>query len=142
MVDEARLKPRCLFDAVTEYLATHRVAIPKYIVSQKLISRVVQQVKKAPNNKLRIYVSSELHGFLSTIIDDKDGFSLSQPRAGARSVMVIELKKELMVYHQLQPYVRQIDNTVKGLALSSKNQRHSGEMVDYHNSKLKRSKRP
>ncbi|MEP8781937.1 hypothetical protein ABKV49_26575, partial (plasmid) [Enterobacter ludwigii] len=42
----------------------------------------------------------------------------------------------------LQPYTRQIDNAVKGLALSSKNQQHFGEMVDYYGSKLKRFKRP
>ncbi len=34
--------------------------------------------------------------------------------------MVTELKKELIVYHQLQPYTRQIDDAVKDLALSSK----------------------
>ena len=142
MVGKAWLEPRYLFDAAAEYLATHRIAIPKYTVLQKLISRVIQQVKKALNNKLRIHVSSELHGFLNTIIDDKDGLSLSQLRAGAKSVMVTELKKELTVYHQLQPYTRQIDNAVKGLALSSKNQQHFGEMVDYYGSKLKRFKRP
>ncbi|EPJ3230864.1 TPA: DUF4158 domain-containing protein, partial [Klebsiella pneumoniae] len=91
MVGKAWLEPRYLFDAAAEYLATHRIAIPKYTVVQKLISRVIQQVKKTLNNKLRIHVSSELHGFLNTIIDDKDGLSLSQLRAGAKSVMVTEL---------------------------------------------------
>ena len=65
MVGKAWLEPRYLFDAAAEYLATHRIAIPKYTVLQKLISRVIQQVKKALNNKLRIHVSSELHGVSS-----------------------------------------------------------------------------
>ncbi|EMH9788712.1 DUF4158 domain-containing protein, partial [Serratia marcescens] len=37
MVGKAWLEPRYLFDAAAEYLATHRIAIPKYTVLQKLI---------------------------------------------------------------------------------------------------------
>ena len=141
LIGNAWLEPRYLFDAATEYLAVHRIAIPKYTVLQRLISRVIQHVKKSLSNTLRMHVSSELKEFLNTIIDDQGEFSLRHLRTGAKSVMMAELKKELSLYQQLQPYLERIDNAVDSLALSPKNQQHFGEMVDYYGSKLKRFSR-
>jgi TnpA family transposase len=141
-IGNAWLEPRYLFDAVIEYLAAHKIAIPKYTVLQRLISRTIQQVRKELTSKLRTQLSPDLKAFLDTVIDDNSGLSLSQLRGGAKSVTPAELKKELTVYHLFQRYISQIDNTVVSLQLSAKNQQHFAEMVDYYGSKLKRFKRP
>ena len=142
IIGNAWLEPRYLFDAVIEYLATHKIAIPKYSVLQRLISRTIQQVRKELTSKLRTQLSPDLKAFLDTVIDDNSGLSLSQLRGGAKSVTPAELKKELTVYHLFQQFIGQIDNTVVSLQLSAKNQQHFAEMVDYYGSKLKRFKRP
>jgi hypothetical protein len=141
-IGNAWLEPRYLFDAVIEYLAAHKIAIPKHTVLQRLISRTIQQVRKELTSKLRTQLSPDLKAFLDTVIDDNSGLSLSQLRGGAKSVTPAELKKELTVYHLFQRYISQIDNTVVSLQLSAKNQQHFAEMVDYYGSKLKRFKRP
>ncbi|GAC28884.1 DUF4158 domain-containing protein [Brumicola pallidula] len=61
LIGNAWLEPRYLFDTATEYLALHRIAIPKYTVLQRLISRVIQHVKKSLNNTLRQYVQRALN---------------------------------------------------------------------------------
>ncbi len=140
-IGKAWLEPRYLFDATTEYLATHKIAIPAYTVLQKLISRVMRHVKKALNNRLREHTSSQLRAKLDSIVDDTSDLTLITLRYGAKSVTVIELKKELTLYHQLNSWMKQIDDAVEGLQLSAKNQQHFASMVDYYGSKLKRFKR-
>lgn len=102
-VGNARLEPRHLFDAAIEYLATHHIAIPKYTVLQRLISRTMQQVRQDLKLQLHQLTSNELNVFLDSITASDDGLNLNQLRGGAKSLTVAELKKELVLYHQLAP---------------------------------------
>ena len=45
-VGNAWLEPRYLFDTAIEFLTSHSIAIPRYTVLQRLISRAMQQVRK------------------------------------------------------------------------------------------------
>jgi hypothetical protein len=96
MVGKAWFEPRYLFDAAAEFRATHGIAMPKYTVLQKFISRVVQQDKKVLKNKLRNHVLSKQQGFLNTIIDDKGKLFLSRFRASAKSVTTTKIKNNLL----------------------------------------------
>jgi len=140
-VGNAWLEPRHLFDTAIEYLASHNIAIPKYTVLQRLISRTMQQIRKDLMIQLNQLTSNELNVFLDRITANGDGLSLSHLRGGAKSLTVPELKKELVLYHQLAPWRTQINDVVDGLNLSLRNRQHFSELIDYYGSKLKRFNR-
>ncbi|MDF5507102.1 DUF4158 domain-containing protein, partial [Vibrio parahaemolyticus] len=140
-VGNAWLEPRYLFDTAIEFLTSHSIAIPRYTVLQRLISRAMQQVRKDLAHQLNQLTSPELHVFLDSITAIDDGLSLNQLRGGAKSLTVPELKKELALYHQLAPWRTQINGVIDGLNLSLKNRQHFGELINYYGSKLKRFKR-
>ena len=141
-IGHAWLEPRHLFDAAIEYLASHNIAIPKYSVLQRLISRTMQQVRKDLTLQLNQLTSNELNVFLDNIITTKDdGLSLSHLRGGAKSLTVPELKKELAIYHRLAPWHTQINDVVDRLNLSLKNRQHFSGLIDYYGSKVRRFKR-
>jgi len=114
-IGNAWLEPRHLFDAAIEYLATHHIAIPKYTVLQRLISRTRQQVRKDLKIQLNQLTSNELNIFLDSITANGDGLSLSHLRGGAKNLTVPELKKELAIYHRLAPWHTQINDVVEGI---------------------------
>ncbi|MCV5836898.1 Tn3 family transposase, partial [Escherichia coli] len=102
------------------FLTSHSIAIPRYTVLQRLISRAMQQVRKDLAHQLNQLTSPELHVFLDSITAIDDGLSLNQLRGGAKSLTVPELKKELALYHQLAPWRTQINGVIDGLNLSLK----------------------
>ena len=140
-IGNAWLEPRHLFDAAIEYLATHHIAIPKYTVLQRLISRIRQQVRKDLKIQLNQLTSNELNIFLDSITANGDGLSLSHLRGGAKNLTVPELKKELAIYHRLAPWHTQINDVVDRLNLSLKNRQHFSELINYYGSKVRRFKR-
>lgn len=140
-VGNAWLEPRHLFDAAIEYLASHKIAIPRYTVLQRLISRTMLQVRKGLKHQLNQLASPALNFFLDSITSNDDGLSLSQLRGGAKSLTLAELKKEFTLYHLLQPWGTEINRVVDTLNLSLKNRQHFSDLVDYYGSKLKRFKR-
>ncbi|WP_338853934.1 Tn3 family transposase (plasmid) [Alteromonas macleodii] len=140
-IGNAWLEPRHLFDAAIEYLATHHIAIPKYTVLQRLISRTRQQVRKDLKIQLNQLTSNELNIFLDSITANGDGLSLSHLRGGAKNLTVPELKKELAIYHRLAPWHTQINDVVDRLNLSLKNRQHFSELINYYGSKVRRFKR-
>ena len=98
-VGNAWLEPRNLFDAAIEYLASHKIAILRYSVLQRLISRTMLQVRKDLKHQLEQLTSTELNVFLDSITANDDGLNLSHLRGGAKSLTVPELKKEPALYH-------------------------------------------
>lgn len=140
-VGNAWLEPRHLFDAAIEYLASHKIAIPRYTVLQRLISRTMLQVRKGLKHQLNQLASPALNFFLDSITSNDDGLSLSQLRGGAKSLTLAELKKEFTLYHLLQPWGTEINRVDDTLNLSLKNRQHFSDLVDYYGSKLKRFKR-
>lgn len=140
-VGNAWLEPRHLFDAAIEYLASHKIAIPRYTVLQRLISRTMLQVRKGLKHQLNQLASPALNFFLDSITSNDDGLSLSQLRGGAKSLTLAELKKEFTLYLLLQPWGTEINRVVDTLNLSLKNRQHFSDLVDYYGSKLKRFKR-
>jgi hypothetical protein len=99
------------------------------------------EVKRQQERQLNQLLTTELKTFLNSIIDNTDELSLSHLKGGAKGLTVSELKKELALYLQLQPWNIQVKGVVDGLHVSLKNQQHFAGLVDYYGSKLKRFKR-
>lgn len=130
--------PRFLVDALIEYLSTHKIAIPAYSTLQKIISQVVNQHQASVHRQVDEGCSIGLKTMLNELGSGENIFTLKQIRQNARNFTGIELEKELVVYHHIQPWIAEVSSVLVRLALSKKNQEHYAERVHYYGAKLKR----
>jgi len=129
---------RYLFDATTEYLALHRIAIPKYTTMQTLVSRAINDERARISKTLAGQMTTEMSSNLADVVDGKGELKLSELRQSAKSFTPHELDKELKVHRHIQPWMITVNAVVKSLSLSLKNQQYFSSMVEYYGRKLQR----
>ena len=138
-VAKSWIEPRFLFDACTEYLARHHIAIPKYTVLQRIVSQVIKQERKRLSDTLKTTISDELASNLSDLIDGENTLTVKELKQAAKSFNASEMEKELSVNKLIQPWMNEVHQVVSVLSLSQQNQLHYAAMVDYYSiTKLKR----
>ena len=130
-------QPRSLFDRAIECLSAQKVAIPGYTVLQDLISEVVGVTNDQFVRKLEELISADLAVMLSELVIGNNSLTLRQLRQSARNFTGTELEKELTVLSYIQSWMPEVNEVLSELSLSSKNQQHFAERVDYYGAKLK-----
>ena len=131
-------QPRSLFDRAIEYLSAQKIAIPGYTVLQDLISDVVGVTNDQIVRKLEGLISADLALMLSELVSGNNSLTLRQLRQSARNFTGTELEKELAVHSYIQPWMPEVNEVLSALSLSSKNQQHFAERVNYYGAKLQR----
>ncbi len=121
---KAWIEPRYLFDATTEYLSLHRIAIPKYTVMQTMVSISMKMEREHISISLQSLLSEKLSADLADLVSAKGSLSLSKLRLAAKSFALPELEKELRVNRLIQPWMSETNTVIKSLSLSIKNQQH------------------
>ena len=132
------IEPRYLFDTAIEYLSLRRIAIPKYTALQILVSQTMTIERQNITAGLAQNLTTSLAGTLTSFLDNEGILPLTKLRQSAKSFAPTELAKELTVYRQVQPWIKEIDAVVAGLSLSMKNRQHFASMIDYYGSKISR----
>ena len=130
-------QPRSLFDRAIECLSAQKIAIPGYTVLQDLISEVVGVTNDQFVRKLEELISADLAVMLSELVIGNNSLTLRQLRQSARNFTGTELEKELTVHSYIQSWMPEVNEVLSVLSLSSKNQQHFAERVDYYGAKLK-----
>ncbi|WP_139325889.1 hypothetical protein, partial [Thalassolituus maritimus] len=75
---------------------------------------------------------------LSELVSGNNSLNLRQLRQSARNFTGTELEKELAVHSYIQPWMPEVNEVLSELSLSSKNQQHFAERVNYYGAKLQR----
>jgi hypothetical protein len=133
------IEPRFLFDESIDYLARQRIAIPKYTVLQRVVSKAIASESQRLADILSRSVSQPLGRSLDAILYGETSATLSNVRKSARNFSVSELEKELRIHRHLEPQINDIDAIIQQLGLSLSNLNHFSTMVDYYPvSKLRR----
>lgn len=136
------IEPRYLFDCAVEYFSTNQIAIPHYSSMQKVISDVIQDERDRIEIQVERLVSSSLKRELVTLIGGEAPLRLSNLWQSAKSFSANELAKELKVHEYIFPKIKEVNDIVKTLLLSPRNQQHFASMVEYYKSKIKRLNQP
>lgn len=138
-IAKSSIEPRYLFDASIEYLAHNKIAIPKYTVLQRIISKTINIEKLRLLSILKDAVSTELSYALNKLITGENSIALHEIRQHAKSFTPSELEKELKTHNYMRSWMDDIYQVSKQLNLSFKNQQYFSSMVDYYTiTKLKR----
>ncbi|HBC36749.1 MAG TPA: Tn3 family transposase [Marinobacter adhaerens] len=135
----ASIESRFLFDESIDYLAKQRIAIPKYTVLQRVVSRAIASERQRLADILSHSMSQSLGESVDAILDDETATTLNTVRQSARNFSLSELEKELSIHQQIEPLIDDIDAVVQQLGLSLSNLDHFSSMVDYYTpTKLRR----
>ena len=138
----ASIESRFLFDESTDFLAKHRIAIPKYTVLQRVVSKAIASERQRLADILSHSMSQSLGESVDAILDDDTATTLNTVRQSARNFSLSELEKELTIHQQIEPLIDEIDEidaVVQQLGLSLSNLEHFSSMVDYYTpTKLRR----
>ena len=135
----ASIEARFLFDESTDYLAKHRIAIPKYTVLQRVVSRAIASERQRLADVLSQSMSRSLGESVDAIQDEDTATTLNSVRQSARNFSLSELEKELRIHQQIEPLIDDIDAVIQQLGLSLSNLEHFSSMVDYYTpTKLRR----
>lgn len=133
------IESRFLFDESIEYLAKHRIAIPKYTVLQRVVSKAMARERQRLADILSRSISHALSESLEAILDSDTATTLNSIRKSARNFSVSELEKELRIHRHIEPLIDDIDTVTQQLELSLSNLDHFSSMVDYYTvTKLRR----
>jgi len=92
------IESRFLFDESIDYLSKHRIAIPKYTVLQRVVSKAIASERQRLADILSRSISQSLSRSLETILDGDTSTTLNSVRKSARNFSVSELEKELRIH--------------------------------------------
>lgn len=135
----ASIESRFLFDESIDYLAKHRIAIPKYTVLQRVVSNAIASERQRLADILSRSTSQSLSESLDAILDGDTSNTLNSLRKSARNFSVSELEKELRIHRHIEPLIEDIDSIIQQLGLSLSNLNHFSAIVDYYTAnKLRR----
>lgn len=135
----ASIDPRYLFDESIDYMVKHQIAIPKYTVLQRLISKAIASERQRLADVLSQSMGHALGKTLDSILEGRLSITVNSLRQSARNFSVSELAKELRAHQQVAPLIDEIDSAVQDLGLSLSNLNHFSAMVDYYTAtKLRR----
>ena len=132
------IEPRHLFDKAIEYMSLQRIAIRKYTTLRILVSQAMTIERNGISTLLAESLSVDLAAALSSFLGNDGTLPLRKLRQTAKSFAPAELAKELVVNHQVQPRINEIDVVVGKRSLSLKNRQHVASMVDFYGSKIVR----
>lgn len=128
----ASIESRYLFDESIDYLAKQRIAIPKYTVLQRVVSKAIASERQRLSGILSHAMSPSLKESLDEILGGDASNTLSRLRQTARNFSASELQKELTIHQHIEPLIDDIDAVVQQMRLSLSNLDHFGSMVDYY----------
>ena len=94
----ASIESRFLFDESIDYLAKQRIAIPKYTVLQRVVSRAIASERQRLADILSHSMSQSLGESVDAILDDETATTLNTVRQSARNFSLSELEKELRLF--------------------------------------------
>lgn len=123
-VASASIESRFLFDESIEYLAKHRIAIPRYTVLQRVVSKAIASERQRLANTLSRSISQALNRSLDAILGSDTSSALNSIRQSARNFSVSELEKELRIHQHIEPLIDDLDSIIQRLELSLSNLNH------------------
>jgi len=115
----ASIESRFLFDESIDYLAKQRIAIPKYTVLQRVVSKAIASERQRLADILSRSISQTLSESLDAILDGDTATTLNSVRKSARNFSVLELEKELRIHQHIEPRIGDIDTVIQQLELKT-----------------------
>ncbi len=128
----ASIEARFLFDECIEYLAKHRIAIPKYTVLQRVVSKAITHERQRLGSILSRSISKSLSTSVDMVLGSNTSSRLNSFRKSAKNFSVSELAKELKIHQYIEPLIGDIDSIIQKLELSLSKLNHFSSMVDYY----------
>ncbi len=130
---------RYLFDSSIDYLTQGRIAIPKYTVLQKVVSKAISFERQRVSDIISDSLSKTMAVSLDDLLDNDASTPLSEVRRSAKNFSAFELTKELKTHHRIEPFIEDINKLVKELGISVSNLKYFASMVNYYTiTKLRR----
>ena len=130
---------RGLFDSCINYLSTNRIAIPKYTVLQRVVSKAIRFERQRVCDILSNSLPDKLAASLDDLLDAEASTPLSDIRRSAKNFTASELAKELKTHQRIEPFIEDIHKLVNALSISMSNLNYFASLVDYYTvTKLRR----
>ena len=130
---------RFLFNNCIDYLSRNRIAIPKYTVLQRVVSKAIQFERQRISDILSTSLTETLAVSLDGLLDAEASTPLSDIRRSAKNFTASELAKELKTHQRIEPFIEDIHELVNALSISMSNLNYFASLVDYYTvTKLRR----